>query len=120
MRRLVYLLLAVSLVQLSGLTTVCVPCRAQTHPCCPMPGNTRLPNPWSLPSCCLSYILNCQGSITEAGKIHTATEYTAESAAVRIVSAVPSPEINRALPKFVSAPISPPRSPLSQSCLLLI
>jgi len=120
MRRLVYLLLAVCLVQLSGLTTVCAPCRTQTHPCCPMPEKARLPNSSSLPTCCLSYILNCQGSITEAGKTHFATEYTAQSAAVRVASALPSIEFNRALPKYVSAPISPPLSPLSQSCLLLI
>jgi len=120
MRRAVCFLLALSLAQLSGLTTVCVPCRGQTHPCCPMPDNTRLPNSSSLPDCCLSYILNCQGSIIEARNIHTPSEYTAQSAAAHVRSAVPLVAINRSALQHVSLPISPPLSPLSQSCLLLI
>ena len=120
MRRLAYLLLAVSLVQLSGLTTVCAPCRAQTHPCCPMPEKTRLPNSSSLPNCCLSYILNCQASITEAQSIHTPSEYTAQSAATPVGAPAPLVAVNWPVLHHVSLPITPPLSPLSQSCLLLI
>jgi len=120
MRRAVYFLLVVSLVQLSGLTTVCMPCLRQTHPCCPMPDKTSLPNSSSLPECCVSYILNCQGSITEARDIRTPSEYTAQSAAGQVSSAVPFVATNRSALQHVSLPISPPLSPLSQSCLLLI
>jgi len=120
MRHAVYLLLAVSLVQLSGLAVVCLPCHSQTHPCCPMPDKTRLPNSSSLPECCVSYILNCQGSITEARDTYSPSEYTAQSAAAQVSSAVPCVAINRSVLQHVSLPISPPLSPLSQSCLLLI
>jgi hypothetical protein len=120
MRRGVYFLLVVSLVQLSGLTAVCAPCHRQTHPCCPMPDKTRLPNSSSLPECCVSYILNCQGSTTEARNIHTPSEYTAQSAAALVRSAAPLVAVNRPVLQHVSLPISPPVSPLSQSCLLLI
>jgi hypothetical protein len=85
-----------------------------------MPDETRLPNSSSLPDCCLSYILNCQGTITEARNIHTPSEYTAQSAAAQVRSAVPFVAINRSVLQHVSLPISPPLSPLSQSCLLLI
>jgi hypothetical protein len=120
MRRAVHLLLVVTLVQLSGLTTVCVPCRSQTHPCCPMPDKTRLPNSSSLPDCCVNYILNCQGSITEARDTHSPSQYTAQSAAAQVRSAVPLVAVSRSVLQQVSLPISPPLSPLSQSCLLLI
>jgi len=120
MRRAVYLLLAVSLVQLSGLAVVCVPCRSQTHPCCPMPDKSRLPNSCSLPDCCVNYILNCQGSITEARGTHSPLTYTAQSAASQVRSVVPFVAVNRSVLQHVSLPISPPLSPLSQSCLLLI
>jgi len=120
MRRAVYFLLVVSLVQLSGLTAVCVPCQSQTHPCCPMPDKTSLPNSSSLPDCCVNYVLNCQASITEARDTHSPSEYTAQSAAAQVCSVVPFVAINRSVLQHVSLPISPPLSPLSQSCLLLI
>lgn len=120
MRRAVFSLLVVSLLHLCGLTAICLPCHSQTHPCCPMPDKTRLPNSSSLPDCCVSYILNCQGSITEASKTHSASEYTAQSAAAQVGSAAPFVAVNRQVLQYVSLPISPPLSPLSQSCLLLI
>jgi hypothetical protein len=119
MRRAVYLLLVVSLVQLSGLTTVCVRCHAETHPCCPMPRGTRLPKSPSLPQCCVAYLLNCQGSITEARDSHAPSGYTAQSA-VQVRSVALFASVSRSVSKHVSSTASPPLSPLSQSCLLLI
>jgi len=119
MRRVVYLFLAFCLIQLSGLATVCVRCRAQAHPCCPMPEKTRLPNSSSLPECCLTYILTCQGSITEALDTHSSSAYTAQSAAP-VRSVAPFVAVNPSVLQYVSLPTSPPLSPLSQSCLLLI
>jgi len=120
MRRTVYSLLVVFLVQLSGLTTVCQPCRGRTHPCCPMPDKTSLPYSSSLPDCCVNYILNCQASITEARDTRSPSEYTAQSAAAQVRPVVPFVTINRSVLQHVSLPISPPLSPLAQSCLLLI
>ena len=120
MRRAAYFLLVVFLTELSGLTTVCVPCRGRTHPCCPMPDKTSLPNRSSLPDCCVNYILNCLGSITEARDTHPPSEYTAQSAGAQVRSVVPFVAINRSVLQHVALPISPPLSPLSQSCLLLI
>lgn len=120
MRCAVYVMLTVCLVQLSGLATICSRCQIQTHPCCPMPEKTSLPNSSSLPECCVTYILNCQGSITEGRNPHSPSEYTAQSATSQGRSVVPLIVIKQLLPQHVSPPISPPLNPLSQSCLLLI
>jgi len=119
-RRNVYLLLVVSLVQLSGLRVLCVPRQGQAHPCCPMPAKTTLPSSSPFPDCCVSCILNCEGSVTEARDTDRPSEYTAQSAAVSARLAVPFVAINTSVRQLVSPSISPPLSPLSQSCLLLI
>jgi hypothetical protein len=119
-RRSVYLLLVVSLVHLSGLRVLCVPRHGQAHPCCPTPAKTTLPSSSPLPDCCLSCILTCQGSVTETRNTDGPSEYAAQSAALCVRSAVPFVAINTSVRQLVSPSISPPLSPLSQSCLLLI
>jgi hypothetical protein len=119
-RRAIYLWLVVSLVQLSGLRVLCVPRHGQAHPCCPMPAKTTLPSSSPLPDCCASCILNCQGSVAEARNTNRPSEYAAQSAAASVGSAVPFVAINTSVRQLVSPSISPPLSPLSQSCLLLI
>ena len=116
----VYLLLTVFLVQLSGLRLLCVPNHRQTHACCPISAKTTLPSSSSLPDCCLSSILNYQGSITETRSSDRPSEYKTQSGAVSIVSAVPLVALTTSARQRVLPSISPPRSPLSQSCLLLI
>ena len=119
-RRGVYLLLTVFLVQLSGLRALCVPSHRQTHACCPISTKTTLPSSSSLPDCCISSILNYQGSITETRNTDRPSEYTAQSAAMSVPSAAPLVAISTPVRQRVLPSISPPLSPLSQSCLLLI
>ena len=117
MRRVVYILLAVLLVQLSGLRALCVSCHRQTHACCPMSTKT---SSSGLPPCCVSSILNFQGSITEMQDSSSQSEYTAQSAVVSDPSAAPLVALDQPAPQRVLPSVSPPLSPLSQSCLLLI
>jgi hypothetical protein len=119
-RRSVYLLLAVFLVQLSGLRALCLPSLRHTHACCPVSTKRTLPSPSSLPDCCKSAVLNYQGSITETRNIDRPSEYTAQSVAASVPSAIPFVAINIPVRQLVLPPIAPPLSPLSQSCLLLI
>jgi hypothetical protein len=119
-RRGVYLLLTVFLVQLSGLRALCVPSQRQTHACCPIPTKTTPPSSSSVPDCCLTSILNYQGSITETRKSVGQSELTAQSATVSVPSVLPLVAINTSVRQRVLPSISPPRSPLAQSCLLLI
>ena len=120
MRRCVYLLLTVFLVQLSGLRALCLPSQPQKHACCPHSAKNTLPSSSSLPECCVSSILNYEGSFTETRKTNRPSEYTAQSVAVSIPSAAPLVAINIPVGQRVLPSISPPLSPLSQSCLLLI
>ena len=118
-RRGVYLLLTVFLVQVSGLSTLCVPSRRQTHACCPMGAKTTLPNSSSLPDCCKRSLLNYQGSITEARNTNRPSDYTAQTAAISVPSAAPLVAITP-MRQIAVPSASPPLSPLLQSCLLLI
>jgi len=119
-RRGVYILLVVFLVQLSGLRALCLPSHSQTHACCPMGAKTTLPNSPSLPECCLTSLLNYQASITETQNAVDKSELTAQSGTVSIPPKV-HPFVTRTQVRQIALPsISPPLSPLAQSCLLLI
>ena len=119
MRRGIYVLLTVFLVQLSGLRGLCVPSGRQAHACCPMDGHA-LPAGSSLPDCCIGALLTCQGSITEARNVVRPSQYTAQSASVPAAPHVCPTVVNRPVGQFVLPSASPPLSPLAQSCLLLI
>jgi hypothetical protein len=119
-RRGVYLLLAVFVVQLSGLRGVCAPQSRQMHGCCPSDAKTTPSRSSSLPDCCLASILNFQVSITEARQGDRPSEYTAQPATVFVASAAPLIAISTPVRFHVLPTSSPPLSPLSQSCVLLI
>jgi hypothetical protein len=120
MRRSAYLLLVALLVQLTGLRALCVPSHPQSHACCPMSTKTKTPSSSSLPACCVNSLLNFQGSITETQNAGRSSEYTAQSGEISHPSAAPLVAISAPVRHHVLPSIFPPRSPLSQSCLLLI
>ena len=120
MRRGAYILLVVLLVQLSGLRALCSPGRRQSHACCPTGTKTTLPSSSPLPDCCISSILNFQGSITETRSPVRPSEYTAHSAVASVPSAVHFIAIHTPVEQVALPTTSPPLNPLSQSCLLLI
>lgn len=120
MRRSSYLLLAVLLVQLTGLRALCAPRRPMAHGCCPESTATTPPSPSTLPDCCLASLLNYQGSISETPTCDHSQEVTVQSLLVSAPAAarvIPTANLTArsSLPS-----VSPPLSPLSQSCLLLI
>ena len=115
-----YLILAVFLLQLSGLGVMCAPRTASHHACCPGPEEPSPVNPSSLPDCCLVSLLNCQGSIAEAVSPSNNSHAVPAMASTPAVGLRPvlarSPYARRPL----SHSTSPPLSPLLQTCLLLI
>ena len=119
-RRGVYILLVIFLVQLSGLRTLCVPNHWSSHPCCPMSTNTTPPSSSSLPPCCVNFLLNYQGSITETQNAGHSSEYTAQLEEISHPSAAPLVATSAPVRQHLLTSISPPLSPLSQSCRLLI
>jgi len=119
-RRGVYILLVVFLVQLSGLRTLCVPSHCSSHPCCPMSTNTTPPSSSSLPPCCVNFLLDYHGSITETQNAGHSSEYTGQLGEISHPSAVPLVSAGAPVRQHLLPSISPPLSPLSQSCRLLI
>jgi len=119
-RRGVYLLLAVFLVQLTGLRALCVPIRAQSHSCCPASTSSMPATSTTLPDCCLTSLLNYQGSITEGQSSISRPELTAQS----VIEATPrvAPVAAQRAPsrRSLLGHYSPPVTPLAQTCLLLI
>jgi hypothetical protein len=119
-KKLAWFLLAALLMQLSGLRELCTPPLGPVHDCCPAPRGRSLPNPSSLPDCCLISLLNYQGSISEVG---TGNQHS--DSVLRVVKA-PGLELTPAVigsapgRRQISLPISSPLSPLLQTCLLLI
>jgi hypothetical protein len=119
-KRWVFPLVAVFLLQLSGLRALCVPSPGRPHACCPADEKPTLPNRPSLPDCCLISFLNYQGSITEVRGSDHRSDLTAVLGRVFMPSTVP-PDISNAPVRQVTLPtVSPPLSPLLQTCLLLI
>ena len=119
-RRSAYLLLVILLGQLSGLRALCAPGHRHTHACCPVSTKTTLPSSSSLPDCCVSSILNYQGSITETQSSDRTLESTAQSGIGPVPLVVPLVAIDFPVRRLVRPSIYPPLSPLSQSCQLLI
>ncbi len=119
-RRCVCLLLTVFVVQLSGLRTLCVPSHSSSHPCCPMSTNTTPPSSSSLPACCVNFLLNYQGSLTETQSAGDSSGYTAQLGEMSHPSAAPRVATSAPVRQHMLPSVSPPLSPLSQSCLLLI
>lgn len=120
MKKLAYVLLAVLLMQLSGLRMMCAPCTASPHDCCPSAGEHSPLKQSSLPDCCLASVLTCQGSITEV------QDPSYDSHFVLVIAKTPAAGLTsvvvrgKAARRPLSHPLSPPLGPLLQTCLLLI
>ena len=120
MRRSVYILLAVFLVQVSGLRVLCAPSRTHTENCCPDCGKSSPPRSASLPECCIGSILYDQGSVTETPNSSDSPETAAHFAITPASPLAVWAAIYTPLRQSVLPSVSPPLSPLAQSCLLLI
>lgn len=120
LRRVAFLLLAVLVLQLSGLRGLCAPLTKPMHDCCPAPQRKSLPSPAALPDCCRVAALGYQASVCE---LRTANEQSDSiSSIVKVPAVGVAPAILAAAPDWseTSHPVSPPLSPLLQTCLLLI
>jgi hypothetical protein len=120
LQRWAYPVVAVFLFQLLGLRALCVPAPGRCHACCPSGEKDTLPNRSSLPDCCLTCLLNHQGSIAEVQSSGRHSELPVQVGSVLMSSTVP-PDISHVPVRQVALPtVSPPLSPLLQTCLLLI
>ena len=119
-RRWAYLLVVIFALQISGLRALCAPRIGRSHACCPEAPKPTLPVPASIPDCCLGTVLNYQGSITEGQNVDRYSDLTVQVGSVIVPSPVPLVASGAPRRQAVLPSVSPPQSPLSQSCLLLI
>ena len=120
MRRLTYILLAVLLLQFSGLREFCFARPSASHGCCPAPKSKPLPASSQLPDCCLAMALTVQGSVAEviSAAGHSVTLQSIETN--RATDSIP-PRVDRQPERLSSSGLTlPPLTPLLQTCLLLI
>ena len=120
LRRNAYVLLTVCILQLSGLRALCVPAPGQMRNCCPMCCNLPRSGAVSLPDCCVNSVLNFQGSLAEARIPGRPSDLASQAGMAALPMAISVATLSTPSPLLVLASTSPPRSPLSQSCLLLI
>ena len=121
MRRLSYIVLVALVLQLTGIAGICASTQTPAaHDCCTPSEQSRPVSPQTtVPECCFVSAFREHGSIGQ-------TQSTSENAAQELLVAERAPAqppvyrpsfIHRQL---VTHPVSPPISPLRQSCLLLI
>lgn len=121
MKRLGHVVLVALVIQLTGMLGICAPARASAeHDCCtPSEQNHSRTPQRTVPECCLVTAIQERRSTSQ-------TQSTSEDATPKLqltdrVSAQP-PAYQPAtiIRQRVNYPVSPPLSPLRQSCLLLI
>jgi hypothetical protein len=120
LRRFIYILLGVMLLQLSGLREVCFSQPHPRHDCCPAPKGKPLPSRSTVPECCLAMALTLQSSVAEvtSGTGHSVTIQPMQ--AKHATDAI-RPRVVRQTEILTSSGLTlPPLTPLLQTCLLLI
>ena len=125
MKRSVHIVLVALVLQLSGVLGVCAPltntASKAEHDCCTPPAQkapSRETAP--IPYCCLVATFHEQGSI---GQTKPTSENTTQDLAVAKRTPAPLNFVSRRDASerwLVAHPVSPPVSPLRQTCLLLI
>ena len=121
MKRLGHVVLMALVIQLTGMVGLCAPAQAPSeHDCCPPSEQSRPVTPQSnVPQCCLVTAFHERKSVGQ-------TQSTSEDATPNVQVAERAdlkPALYRPAATWVqraSHPVSPPLSPLKQSCLLLI
>lgn len=119
LKRLAYILLAVVLLQGSGLRLLCAPSRASDHECCPPAEKNPAPKTLPTPECCAISAVRFQTSTAKTPSGNERVRAAMQAAQAEFSNPV------RPVATFLDArgvlpSISPPLSPLLQTCLLLI
>ena len=121
MKRMGHIVLLALVIQITGVLGVCSPSQPEAaHDCC-APSETGVPisQPASAPDCCLVSAVREHGSVipTKSESGNAALELTLAARHI----AEPNFQVRFSAKAHIFAhPVSPPISPLKQSCLLLI
>lgn len=121
MKRLTHLVLLALVMQFSGMAGLCVPAQAPAaHDCC-TPSEQKVPArpQTTVPECCFVTAFHEQGSMGQTASTSqdaTPDLQLAQRGPVELTVA----QTFRFGREVITHPVSPPLSPLKQSCLLLI
>ena len=121
MKRLCHAVLIALVMQLTGVAGICTPAQASAeHDCCTPSEQSHPRTPQrTVPECCLVTAI-------QERRLTSQTESTSEDATPklqltdRVSAQVPPYQPGAIIRQRVNHPVSPPLSPLRQSCLLLI
>ena len=120
LKRFTYILLVVVLAQFLGLKGLCAPAAPATHDCCPPGQEMPAPSSSPLPDCCVATAARDQGGVAETRTGNQSVSATIQLTEHTLPRLAPPVHIPRRGWGSFSHPISPPISPLLQTCLLLI
>jgi hypothetical protein len=120
LKRIAYILLAVALLQVSGLRVFCARGMWSGHDCCPPVEKSQAPKAAPFSKCCVVAAIRYQESTAQALTRNDLVGAAVDAALVETGHTTPTLAVNTLLTHAVSPPISPPLNPLHQTCLLLI
>lgn len=120
MKPLGYILLAALVLQLPAVRGLCAPLTGNNHACCPTAQRDSVPNPSPLPDCCLVALLRDESSIAEVGAALEAVNATAQGVGAVVLPPLRPAVTDPLVSLRIFQPVSPPLTPLLQTCLLLI
>jgi len=120
LKRFTYILLVVVLAQFLGVKGLCAPASQPTHDCCPPGQQKPTQSSTPLPDCCIATAARDQGGVAETRTGNQSVSAPIQVVKYRLARLAPPTHIPRRGWVSFSHPISPPISPLLQTCLLLI
>lgn len=120
LKRFAYILLVVVLAQFLGLKGLCAPASQPTHDCCPPSQQKPAESSSPLPDCCVATAARDQGGVAETRTGNQSVSKTFPIEERTLPGLLPPPPSPLRGWVALSHPISPPMSPLLQTCLLLI
>jgi len=120
LKRFTYILLVVVLAQFLGLKGLCAPAAPASHDCCPPGQEKPAPSSSPLPDCCVATAARDQGGVAETRTGNQSVGATIQVVEHTLPRLVPPAHVPRRGWLSFAHPVSPPISPLLQTCLLLI
>jgi len=121
-KRFGHLVLVALVLQLTGVVRVCAPDQPMAaHDCCAPPDQkSSAPSASSVPECCFMSAVRERGSLAPAKVASEHVTQVSQATRQSPLPAIALSERSSAGLWRVSHPVSPPISPLFQTCLLLI
>lgn len=120
MKRVAYILVIGLSIQWSGVRVACAPACAKAHDCCPPTHERPAHNPLPVPGCCRVCPASDPNLIAQPAATNELAGAALEDGGRVVLGLLLPPAATPVTRVARFQPISPPLSPLRQTCLLLI